>query len=52
MEIFADGPDVVTANAADTAGMQQFPAFGRFTCMFLDVANSNPVSITLNAIGK
>jgi hypothetical protein len=49
---YADGPDVVTANAADTAGMQQFPTFGRFTCILVDVANSNSISITLNAVGK
>lgn len=49
---YADGLDVVTANAADTAGMQEFPSWGRFTCLFVDVTNSNPLSITLNAVGR
>lgn len=52
MERFTDGANVVAANAADTAAMVQMPAFGRFTCLFVDVTNSNGVSLTLTAVGK
>lgn len=52
MERFTDGDNVVAANAADVVAIKQMPAFGRFTCLFVDVANSNSISLTLTAVGK
>lgn len=52
LERFTDGANVVAANNADTVAMVQMPAFGRFTCLFVDVANSNSLSLTLTAVGK
>ena len=52
LQRYTDGANVVATNNSDTVAMQQFPAFGRYTCLFVDVTNSNPVSLTLTAVGK
>lgn len=52
LERYTDGANVVAANNADTVAMVQMPAFGRYTCLFVDVTNSNGVSLTLTAVGK
>ena len=46
------GLAVVTANAADANTMQQFQVFGKYTCIYADVANSNAITITVNALAK
>lgn len=52
LERFTDGDNVVATNNSDTVAFKQMPAFGRFTCLFVDVTNSNGVSLTLTAVGK
>lgn len=49
---YADGASVLSANTTDTAGMQQFPVFGRMTCVLFDVTNSNGVSVSVTGLGK
>lgn len=49
---WVDGATILNANTTDTNGLVQYPVFGRLTCVFFDVANSNGVSVTVNAIGK
>lgn len=48
--VYEDGATVVSANVADAHGFQQVGIFGRWTCVFADVANSN--SLTLRVIGQ
>lgn len=49
---FVDGVSVVSANTEDASAMNQFQAFGRYTCLYADVANTNTVTITAKAIIK
>ena len=49
---FTDGASLVTDNAADASGMNQYPLFGRFTCLYADVTNTNTVTITVSAWAK
>lgn len=37
---------------ADVTDLQQFPVFGRYVCLYADVTNSNPITITAIAKGK
>lgn len=46
---YTDGLSVVTDNAADASGMNQYPLFGRFTCLYADVTNTNTVTTTVTA---
>ena len=46
---FTDGAAIVTSNAADATGMNQYPVFGRLTCLFADVTNTNPVTVSVSA---
>lgn len=48
----ASGVNLVASNAADATDMQQVQAFGRYFCVLADVANSNQVTITVQAIAK
>jgi hypothetical protein len=49
---FADGAAVVSANAADATALNQFALFGRWTCIYADVTNTNPVTITAIGVVK
>ena len=49
---FIDGASIVTANAADTSGLLQYPLFGRYTCVNTDVVNANPLTTTVIGILK
>lgn len=46
---FVDGASFVSANVADAGDMQQYNIFGRYTCVYADVSNALPVTVT--AIG-
>ena len=46
------GPTVVSANTADTSVLQQYAVYGRYARVNVDVSNSNPVTISLIAVGK
>lgn len=48
----ASGVALVSANAADATEMQQLQVFGKYFCVLADVANTNPVTITVQAIAK
>lgn len=46
------GVNIVASNAADATDMAQLQVFGRYFCVLADVANSNAVTLTLQAIAK
>lgn len=46
------GINIVAANAADANNLQPFQVFGRYTCIYADVANTNTITITVNALAK
>lgn len=50
--VFADGPDVATNVVTDTTAMQQVQAFGAWTCIFVDVTNTEAITLTANALMK
>ena len=41
---------VVSANVADADAMVQSLMWGRYLCLYIDVANTNPVTITARAL--
>lgn len=43
---------LVSANAADTTAGGQFSLFGRQACVYHDVANSNPLTVTFIGVAK
>lgn len=50
---FVDGVAIVTDNAADATGMQQYQLFGRHTCVYADVITSTfPVTLTVIGVVK
>jgi hypothetical protein len=49
---YSDGVNVVAANAADASDLQPFGLYGRYVCLYADVANSNAITITANAVLK
>jgi hypothetical protein len=44
------GINVAASIAADQTNLQQFPLFGRYACLYADVTNTSPITIT--ALGK
>ena len=44
---FVDGASFVSANVADAADMQQYHLFGRYTCIYADVSNTQTVTVTV-----
>lgn len=46
------GVNIVASNAADATDMAQLQVFGRYFCVLADVANSNTVTLTVQAIAK
>lgn len=46
------GVNIVASNAADATDMAQLQVFGRYFCVLADVANSNAVTLTVQAIAK
>ena len=49
---YVDGIAVATANIADVDGLDQFPIYGRHTCIYADVANTNPITVTAIGVVK
>lgn len=43
---------VVSANAADATAGGQFSLFGRQVCIYADVANTNPLTVTFIGVAK
>lgn len=49
---FIDGVSLVTSNSADASDLEQFQVFGRYTCLYADVSNTNAVTLTIKAVVK
>jgi hypothetical protein len=49
---FVDGTAIVAANAADANGLDQFLNYGRYSCIFADVATASTVTITVIGLMK
>lgn len=52
MITFVDGVAAASDVATDTAGLVQLQLFGRHTCVYANVTNTNPVTITVNGVVK
>ena len=49
---YVDSVAAVTDNAADASGMVQLQLFGRHTCVYANVTNNNPITLTVNGVVK
>jgi hypothetical protein len=49
---FVNGLAVATNNITDTNDLQQFQLFGRHACVYADVSNTNPVTVTVLGVVK
>jgi hypothetical protein len=49
---WTDGATLVSGNAADANNLAQYAVYGRYVNVYADVANTNPVTITIIGVGK
>jgi hypothetical protein len=49
---YVNGLAVVTNNITDTTDLQQYQLFGRHACVYADVTNTNPVTLTVLGVVK
>jgi hypothetical protein len=49
---WSDGPTIASAKAADTSDILQVNNYCRYTNIYADVANTNPVTITVVGVAK
>ena len=49
---YVNGLAVATNNITDTNDIQQYQLFGRHACVYADVSNTNPVTVTLLGVVK
>lgn len=49
---FLDTATVASANVADTSNGQQYLLFGQYNCIFVDVANTNPLGTKVFGVAK
>lgn len=49
---FIDGAAIATSNITDTSDMLQLAIFGRYTCVYADVSNTNPITWTVLGVVK
>lgn len=49
---YVNGVAVVTANASDTGDLKEYNLFGKRTCLYADVTNSNALSVTAIGLAK
>jgi hypothetical protein len=49
---FIDGATIASANVADGSDMLQLAIFGRYTCVYADVSNTNPITWTVLGVVK
>lgn len=49
---FTDGATLVSANAADASDLNRQLLYGRWACVFADVANANAIVITVIGVAK
>lgn len=47
---WSDGQTVVSANAADATAIGQYNVFGAYARLYVDVTNSNPLTITASGV--
>lgn len=44
---FTDGQNLVAANAADANALNRYDLYGKYNCVYADVANSNSLTLTV-----
>jgi len=49
---WVDGASFASAVAADANSMDQYNVYGRYTAVYVDVTNSEPITITLIGVAK
>ncbi len=49
---YVNGLAVATNNITDTNDIQQYQLFGRHACVYADVSNTNPVTVTVLGVVK
>lgn len=49
---WVNGAALATANVADGTDMNEYPNVGRYTRVYQDVSNTNPITITVLAVAK
>lgn len=49
---WTDGATIVADNAADAAVLAQYALFGKWARVYADVTNTNPITVSVNAILK
>lgn len=49
---WVDGASFASAVVADANSMNQYNVYGRYTAVYVDVTNSNPITITLIGVAK
>jgi hypothetical protein len=49
---WTDGLSLISAGTTDTSGLNQFPLFGLFTRIYVDVSNTNAVGVTVVGAAK
>jgi hypothetical protein len=50
--VYATGQTVVSANTADANDLNRFDLYGRYTCVKIDVANTNPITWTVTMLAR
>ena len=50
--LLALGAAAVSANAADATEAIQIPLYGKYLCLYADVTNANPVTVTFEVLLK
>lgn len=46
------GVNLVASNVADASDLTQLQVFGRYFCVLADVANTNPLTVTVQVLAK
>lgn len=49
---FTNGVNIAASKAVDDTGLNQFNNFGRYTAIYADVTNTNPVTLTVYGLAK
>lgn len=49
---WTDGVSIAASKAADDTGLNQFNNFGRYTAVYADVENTEPITLTVYGLAK
>lgn len=49
---WVNGPALVTGETADGTGLNQYANFGRYSRVYIDVSNTNPITVTVLGVAK